>query len=53
MKTHSLLTHSTLATASISLLLLFELIGQDPDAGENGGQKEKGATEDEMVAWRH
>ena len=53
MKTHSLLTHSTLATASISLLLLFELIGKDPDAGENGGQKEKGATEDEMVAWHH
>ena len=25
------------------------LIGKDPDAGGNGGQEEKGVTEDEMV----
>ena len=29
------------------------LIGKDPDAGKNGGQEEKGATEDEMVGWHH
>ena len=29
------------------------LIGKDPDAGEDGGQKEKGTTEDEMVGWHH
>ena len=28
------------------------LMGKDPDAGKNWGQ-EKGATEDEMVGWRH
>ena len=29
------------------------LIGKDPDAGKNWGQEEKGATEDEVVGWRH
>ena len=29
------------------------LFGKDPDAGKNGGQEEKGATEDEMVGWHH
>ena len=29
------------------------LIGKDPDAGRDGGQTEKGMTEDEMVRWRH
>ena len=29
------------------------LIGKDPDAGKDWGQEEKGATEDEMVAWHH
>ena len=29
------------------------LIGKDPDAGKDWGQGEKGATEDEMVGWRH
>ena len=28
------------------------LNGKDPDAGKDWGQ-EKGATEDEMVAWHH
>ena len=28
-------------------------IGKDPDAGKDWGQKEKGATEDEMVGWHH
>ena len=27
------------------------LIGKDPDAGEDGGQEEKGATEDVRVEW--
>ena len=27
------------------------LIGKDPDAGEDWGQEEKEATEDEMVGW--
>ena len=26
-----------------------QLIGKDPDAGKDGGQEEKGETEDEMV----
>ena len=29
------------------------LIGKDPDAGKDWGQKEKGATEDENVEWHH
>ena len=29
------------------------LIGKDPDAGKDGGQEEKGTTEDEMVGWYH
>ena len=29
------------------------LIGEDSEAGENWRQEEKGATEDEMVGWRH
>ena len=29
------------------------LIGKDPDAGKDGGQEEKGITEDEMVRWHH
>ena len=27
------------------------LAGKDPDAGKDGGQEEKGTTEDEMVGW--
>ena len=30
-----------------------QLIGKDPDAGKEWGQKEKGVTEDEMVGWHH
>ena len=26
---------------------------EDPDAGKDGGQKENGATEGEMVGWHH
>ena len=29
------------------------LIGKDPDAGKDWGQKEKGMTEGEMVGWHH
>ena len=29
------------------------LTGNDPDAGENWGQEEKEAIEDEMVGWHH
>ena len=29
------------------------LIGKDPDAGKDWGQKAKGMTEDEMVGWHH
>ena len=29
-----------------------QLTGRDPDAGKDWGQKEKGATEDEMVGWQ-
>ena len=28
-------------------------IRQDPDAGKDGRQEEKGTTEDEMVGWHH
>ena len=28
-------------------------IGEDPDAGRDWGQEEKGTTEDEMVGWHH
>ena len=30
-----------------------QLIGKDPDARKDGGQEEKGMTEDEMVGWYH
>ena len=30
-----------------------KLIGQDPNAGKDLGQEEKGMTEDEMVGWHH
>ena len=30
-----------------------QLIGEDPDAGKDWGQEEKGVTEDEMVGWHH
>ena len=29
------------------------LIGNDPDAGKDWRQEEKGTTEDEMVGWHH
>ena len=29
------------------------LIGKDPDTGKDSGQKEKGATVDEMAEWHH
>ena len=30
-----------------------QLVGNDPDAGKDGGQEEKGVIEDEMVGWHH
>ena len=30
-----------------------QLIGKDPDAGKDWGQKGKGVTEDEMAGWHH
>ena len=30
-----------------------QLIGKDPDAGKDWGQREKGTTEDEVVGWHH
>ena len=30
-----------------------QLIGKDPDAGKDWGQKEKRASEDEMAGWHH
>ena len=29
------------------------LTREDPDAGKDCGQKEKGTTEDEMIGWEH
>ena len=34
-------------------LMQSPLIGKDPEAGKDWGQKEQGATEDEMVGWHH
>ena len=31
----------------------FKSLGKDSDAGKDGGQEEKGTTEDEMVGWYH
>ena len=30
-----------------------QLIRKDPESGKDGGQEEKGITEDEMVGWPH
>ena len=30
-----------------------QLVGNDPDAGKDGGQEEKGVTENEMVGCHH
>ena len=30
-----------------------QLTGKDPGAGKDGGEEEKGTTEDEMVGWHH
>ena len=30
-----------------------QLTGKDPEAEKDGGQEEKGATEDKMVGWHH
>ena len=35
------------------LMLKSWLIWEDPDAGKDWGQEEKGTTEDEMVGWHH
>ena len=34
-------------------LMKSQLIGKDPDAGEDWGQEKQGATEDETVGWHH
>ena len=31
----------------------FSVLGKEPDAGNDWGQEEKGATEDEMIRWHH
>jgi len=33
--------------------LMRRLVGKDPGAGKNWGDKEKGVTEEEMVGWHH
>ena len=33
--------------------VMSRLIGKDSDAGRDGGQEEKGTTEDEMAGWHH
>ena len=32
---------------------LMRRVGKDPDAGRDGGQEEKGTTEDEIAGWHH
>ena len=43
----------SLFNAALHLCLSIQLIGKDPDAGRDWGQKEKGTTEDEMAGWHH
>ena len=43
----------TLETVVCKTLTKSQLIGNDPDAGKDWGQEEKGATENEMVEWHH
>ena len=55
---YSLEGHGSLSWSSEVLILWPPdakswLIGKDPDAGKDWGQKEKGMTEDEMVGWHH
>ena len=33
--------------------LMRRAVGNDPDAGKDRGQEEKGKTKDEMVGWHH
>ena len=40
-------------SSSFELIGLSQLIGNDPDAGKDRKQEEKGVTEDEMVGWHH
>ena len=37
----------------VPLTIFLSCRGKDHDAGKDGGQKVKGATEDEMVGWHH
>ena len=37
----------------LKLQYFVHLVGKDPDAGKDWRQEEKGAAEDEMVAWHH
>ena len=50
-------TGRTNAEAETPILWLLDaetwLIGKDPDAGKDWGQKEKGKTEDKMVGWHY
>ena len=41
------------STVCFLLVLWHFLIREDPDAGRDWGQEEKGMTEDEMVGWHH
>ena len=40
-------------TITEELTLLNCVVGKDSDAGKDGGQEEKGMTEDEMAGWHH
>ena len=39
--------------SSTKISVITWLIWKDPDAGKDGGQEEKGMTEDEIVGWHH
>ena len=35
------------------LVRRIDSLGKDPDAGKDGGQEEKGTTEEEVAGWHH
>ena len=45
------MTKGSIQEEDITIINIYT--GKDTDAGKDGGQEEKGTTEDEMVGWHH